>query len=141
MIDQEVTAQLHGVARVLERAVAGHVGDPYAADVLAGVIATIDTLAAATEALDDFVAEDIAATSDALTVLGADAPTIDSEASPAARLQLLRAALEARIETADLDGSATVRLAEIFQRRAARYPLQTRPARTHHERSDAHQPR
>ena len=128
MIDNEIAAQIEGIARVLGDVVAGQVVDPYAADVLAGAISTLSTLAAAAPELGEFVAWDIDATRRALAVVGQDSPAVDPGAAPAEQLKSLRSALEEAIGTAQLDEAAIASLAAIFHARAARYPFRARQA-------------
>ncbi|HQV57668.1 MAG TPA: hypothetical protein PKV27_06630 [Ilumatobacteraceae bacterium] len=129
MIEDELTTQLDGLARVLHDVVLHHVDSAYARDVLSGAIATIRTLAAAATELDAFLDADLVATAEALALVGATVADDDPSVSPGERLAKRRAALEAAIDTATLTPASIAALGSIFQGRAARYPFRTRPTK------------
>jgi hypothetical protein len=143
-----VSEQLDGLRRILQEVVAPELTDPYPADILAGVCATLETLAAGWSEVPAFLRWDAEAASQILSeVLSADAPKLDESlavqvrealASPLpdpadftalqAHHRQIRAALELTIpvisEREELRETRT-RLVELFRERVDRYPLKT----------------
>jgi hypothetical protein len=71
----DIDEQLTGIARILERVVAPAVGDPYAADVLAGVTAVLDGIATGWADVAGFLAWDARET---LALVAECAPALDT---------------------------------------------------------------
>jgi hypothetical protein len=148
-----ITEQLNGLRRILEEVVAPELQDPYPADILAGVCATLETIAEGWARVPAFLMWDAEAT----TVLLADlrqtaGPTLDHglasdiaellktpppEASDITALEahhrqaraLLERAVPTIAERPEL-GELYTRLAALMRERGQRYPLTTiwRPA-------------
>ncbi len=143
-----VTEQLDGLSRILQEVIAPELTDPYPADILAGVCATLETLAAGWSAVPAFLRWDAAASAEVLSqvlafgapglskqlaaeVRGAvEAPLPDPADLPSleAHHRRLRAALELAIpviaERDELRETYT-HLVGLLRERAERYPLKT----------------
>lgn len=143
-----VTEQLEGLVRILQDVVAPEVADPYPADILAGVCATLEALATGWSAVPAFLRWDAAASAQLLSeVFAAGGQHLTGEladevrsavaASPPdpadltaleAHHRRLRAALELAIpvitEHEELSAART-HLAAVLRERAERYPLKT----------------
>jgi len=132
----DVSEQLAGAARILRDVVAPSVSGAYPADILAGVIATLDAVATGWADVPAFLAWDAAATLALLDAVGDDL----AEEHGAARLALaaerpgpdVRAvaahhtrvrALLADVVTAGPPPALVAPLAAHARERAARYPL------------------
>lgn len=148
-----VTEQLNGLRRILDEVVAPELQDPYPADILAGVCATLETLAEGWARVPAFLLWDVAATSALLADLRQTAgPALEPElttdiarlldspqpdASDVLALEAhhgqVRAALERAVpviaDRAELRELYT-RLAALMRERSRRYPLTSvwRPA-------------
>jgi hypothetical protein len=143
-----VTEQLEGLQRILQEVIAPELLDPYPADILAGVCATLETLAAGWSEVPAFLRWDANASISLLTqVLAAAGPDLEAQLvtqlraaidAPApeatdvlaieAHHQLVRAALEHAIPVItacdDLSELRT-HLVVVLRERAERYPLKT----------------
>jgi hypothetical protein len=126
-----VSEQLSGVRQVLADVVAPEVTDAYAADVLAGALATLELLAGAWAEVPLFLWWDGEATSRLLALAGVQVPSMPDDPLDVAALHahhrdvraLLETAMPTVMERADLR-DAVVRL---FRERAERYPFASRP--------------
>lgn len=141
-----VTEQLEGLVRILQDVVAPEVADPYPADILAGVCATLETLAAGWSEVPAFLRWDAAASAQILSEVvaagGLTGPLADelrsavaaSPPDPADLMALeahhrrLRGALELAVpvisEHEELSAART-HLVAVLRERAERYPLKT----------------
>ncbi len=143
-----VTEQLDGLRRILQEVVAPELTDAYPADILAGVCATLETLATGWSAVPAFLRWDAAASAEVLSQVLAfaapglseplaaelraavEAPSPDPADLPAleAHHRRLRGALELAIpiitEREELRETYT-HLVGVFRERAERYPLKT----------------
>jgi hypothetical protein len=129
-----VTEQLDGMRRILEEVVAPELSDPYPRDILAGVCATLESLAAGWQQVPAFLDWDARASQVLVAALEGDiteaAEPIDplNIAQLEARHRESRAALEKAIPTiaerGDL-GELRTQTAAHFRERAERYPLKT----------------
>ena len=133
-----VGEQLAGVARILAEVVAPAVDDPYPADVLGGLIATVEALAAAWAEVPVYLAWDAGETAALLSALG-DALDADSRRTLAAlvadprgdpldlrALEDRHRALQALLADAAAGGlpaDDAARVAAHLRERAARYPV------------------
>jgi hypothetical protein len=126
----DLTEQLRGIRRVLAETVAPQVDDEYAADVLAGVLATIDLLADAWSQIPGFLRWDIEATSEVLATAGLQPPPGPGDPCDLAALEAhhrdVRGALEAAIPTIVGDDLVTAKLVRLFRDRAERHPFAAR---------------
>jgi hypothetical protein len=126
-----VSEQLDAVRRALADVVAPEVTDAYAADVLTGALATLETLADRWVDVPSFLRWDSEATSEVLRLVGVDAPPRHDDLLDIAALHahdrevraLLVAAMPAVLEH---DGARTA-VVQLFRDRAARYPSAARP--------------
>ena len=126
-----VSEQLAGQARALTDVVAPEVGDAYAADVLEGVIATLELLAERWTDVAPFLRWDLEATGQVLALVGIDAPSPPDDALDLVALEarhhdvqeLLVRAMAAIVEQAEARDAAI----RLFRDRASRYPLAARP--------------
>jgi hypothetical protein len=128
-----VPEQLDGIARILEEVVAPELGAPYPADVLAGAVATLRTLAAAHDALPAFLEWDTARTLALLAEAGVAAEPAPGEPLEV-RHERARSALEAAVPRLSRDPDQRSALLALFAERAQRFPLapgdpRARPAR------------
>jgi hypothetical protein len=132
-MQSRISDQLTGAARVLRDVVAAEVQDAYAADVLRGVIATLDTLASAVDTHEDFVRWDAAATIEILRLAGVEF-TAQPEGSSVAALESwyldVRAAYERSIPAVRSSADAEAALRTHIVTRTERYPLAHRTRRT-----------
>jgi hypothetical protein len=131
-----VTEQLQGLRRILEEVVAPELNDPYPKDILAGVCATLESIAAGWQQVPAFLdwdarasaalAAELEGTEIAVAELGDPLNIAELEA----RHRESRAALEAAIAGREDVGESRRQVASHFQERAERYPLKTmwRPA-------------
>jgi hypothetical protein len=126
-----VPEQLGGLARVLATSVAPHVTDAYVADVLEGVIVTLEMLGDSWSAVPAFLRDDAAATAAVLALVGiatADPPAdpLDLDALRAHHC-VVRGELEAAMPAVMDDPDARRAAVALFRDRADRYPLVARP--------------
>lgn len=127
----DLAVQLRGAALALQRAVAPAVTDDYAADVLRGIVATLDLLADGCDDVVPFQRWDIAATSSLLAAVGVAVPAAEAD-DPAAldeQHRAVRARLEASIDRVRADPGASAAAATLFRERASRHPFAARPRR------------
>lgn len=117
-----VPEQLDGIARILSEVVAPEVGAPYPADVLAGAVGTLRTLAAAHAELPAFLAWDADRTVEVLALIGVAVPPVEGE-TVEARQRRARAELEARVPELSADPEARAAMVALFRERADRFPL------------------
>jgi hypothetical protein len=132
-----VTEQLQGLRRILEDVIAPELTDSYPRDILAGVCATLETIAEGWQQVPAFLDWDARESAALVARLdfrsqGGEVTETVEPADPYDLVQLevrhreSRAALENAIPaiavSEDLDGLRTD-LAEYFRERAARYPL------------------
>jgi hypothetical protein len=127
-----VTEQLEGLRRILEEVVAPELADPYPQDILAGVCATLESIAAGWQQVPAFLDWDARAS--AALVAHVDQDFVATPADPLdiadleVRHRESRAALEKAIpiiaERDDL-GELRTQLAAHFRERNSRYPLKT----------------
>lgn len=129
-----VTEQLEGLRRILEEVVAPELNDSYPRDILAGVCATLESLAAGWQQVPSFLDWDTRASAALVAGLRSDVTEAVESADPLdiaqleARHRESRAALEAAIPTiAERDdlGELRTRVAAHLRERAERYPLKT----------------
>jgi len=133
-----VGEQLAGVARILAEVVAPAVNDPYPADVLGGLIATVDALAGTWSDVPAYLAWDAGETAALLSVLGdrldadrrhtlaALADDVGVDPLDIRTLEDRHRALQALLADAVADGlpaDAAARVAAHLRERAARYPV------------------
>jgi hypothetical protein len=127
-----VTEQLEGLRRILEEVVAPELKDPYPRDILAGVCATLESLAAGWQQVPAFLDWDARAS--AALVAQVDETFAAPPADPLdigqleARHRQTRAALEKAIPTmAERDdlGELRTQVAAHFRERGERYPIKT----------------
>ena len=125
-----VAEQLAGIRSVLAQVVAPQVEDPYAADVLAGALATLGLLAGAVPELVPFLRWDTAASTAVLALI--DVPTPSPPADPldvgalTAHHEAVRALLEASVPRIRDDPAADRAFIQLVHDRSARYPFATR---------------
>jgi hypothetical protein len=143
-----VSEQLDGLKRILQEVVAPELTDPYPSDILAGVCATLETLAAGWSEVPAFLRWDAEAASEILSeVLSADGLQLDERLAAQVNEALaapipdpadftaleayhrqVRAALELTVpvisEHEELRETRT-RLVDLFRERVDRYPLKT----------------
>ncbi len=126
----DLTEQLRGIRRVLAETVAPQVDDEYAADVLAGLLTTVDLLADAWSEIPGFLRWDIEATSEVLVSAGHQAPPGPDDpcdlADLVARHRDVRSVLEAAIPSIVDDDRAATKMIQLFRDRAGRYPFAAR---------------
>jgi hypothetical protein len=136
-----VTEQLRGIGRVLAETVAPHVDDEYAAEVLAGLLTTLDLLADAWSEIPGFQRWDIEATSEVLVSAGRRVPPGPVDPFDLAALEAhhrdVRSALEAAVPTIVDDDRVAAKMIQLFRDRADRHPL----ASLRQGGSPAHPPR
>jgi hypothetical protein len=124
------TEQLRGIRRVLAETVAPQVHDDYAADVLAGLLTTIDLLADAWREIPGFLRWDIEATSEVLVSAGREAPARPADPCDPGALEAhhrdVRDALEAAMPAIVDDDRAAAKMIQLFRDRADRYPFAPR---------------
>ncbi len=129
-----VTEQLEGLRRILEDVVAPELHDPYPRDILAGVCATLDSLAAGWQQVPAFLDWDARVSAALAAGVEGEIPPPAAPADPLdiaqleARHRESRAALERAIpaiaERDDL-GELRTHIADHFRERAQRYPIKT----------------
>jgi hypothetical protein len=136
-----VSEQLDAVRRALADVVAPEVTDAYAADVLAGALATLEHLADAWADVPSFLRWDCEATSHVLTLAGVDAPPMPDDLLDVEALHAhdreLRGLLVTAMPTVLARDDVRAAAVQLFRDRAARYPLAARPGGG----SPAHAPR
>jgi hypothetical protein len=150
-----ITEQLDGLRRILQEVVAPEVTDPYPADILAGVCATLETLAAGWSEVPAFLAWDAQASLRVLAeVLAVEGPHLTEQVGLEARAVVeapspdtadfaaleayhrrVRSALELAIPVItgrDELSETRTHLVVVLRERAERYPLKTvwRPSAT-----------
>jgi hypothetical protein len=126
-----VSEQLDAVRQALADVVAPEVADAYAADVLAGALAVLETLADTWADVPSFLRWDADATSEVLRLVGVEAPSRPDDPLDVGALHahdrevraLLVTAMPAVLERDD----ARAAVAQLFRERAARYPTAARP--------------
>jgi hypothetical protein len=127
-----VTEQLDGLRRILEEVVAPELKDPYPKDILAGVCATLESIAEGWQQVPAFLDWDTRASMALVAQLGGeDLETVEAGdplniAALEARHRESRAALEAAIPAiAERDDLRELRtqVAAHFRERGHRYPL------------------
>jgi hypothetical protein len=126
-----VPEQLLGLRTVIEEVVAPHVTDPYAADVLDGALAALETIGESWSAIPAFLRWDSAATAEVLALVGVAAPPpphdpLDLDALESHQREV-RGLLEASMSSVLADGDARRATVALFRERAGRYPLAARP--------------
>jgi hypothetical protein len=130
-----VTEQLDGLRRILEEVIAPELNDAYPRDILSGICATLESIAAGWQQVPAFLDWDAKASAAVLVQAGhGDALPSFAEADPydlpalEDRHRQTRAALECAVpaiaEREEL-GELRTHLAELFRERAQRYPLKT----------------
>jgi hypothetical protein len=129
-----VTEQLEGLRRILDEVVAPELNDPYPRDILAGVCATLESIAEGWQRVPAFLDWDARASAALVLQAGGDVAETGEPWDPldVAGLEMRhrksRAALEHAIpgiaEREDL-GELRTQLADHFRERAERYPLKT----------------
>ncbi|MCU1391162.1 MAG: hypothetical protein JWL72_4500 [Ilumatobacteraceae bacterium] len=126
MMRPNVTEQLAGLRRILAEVVAPHVVDAYPADVLAGVLAALDTLSRWDE-IPDFLRWDSERCNSILAAAGA--PTIGFFGDPldldglGQHQRAARGALEAAMPVVLADGASRSAMVDYFRERHVRFPL------------------
>jgi len=124
------TEQLQGIRRVLAETVAPLVHDPYVADVLAGLVSTLDRLAEGWTQVPAFLRWDSEATGDVLRGAGYPVPPGPDDPLDLAAWQShhreVRRRLEEAVPTLVADDLATARMIQLFRDRADRFPFATR---------------
>jgi hypothetical protein len=124
------TEQLHGIRRVLAETVAPLVHDPYVADVLAGLLASLDMLADGWAQVPAFLRWDSEATRAVLRGAGYEVPPGPDDPLDLAAWQAhhreVRHRLEAAVPTLVDDDLATTAMIQLFRDRADRFPFVTR---------------
>ena len=126
--------QLVGIRSILAEVVSPLVRDPYAADVLAGALATLDLLAAAEPEVVPFLRWDITESLAVLALVGVEAPPapadpLDLEAL-AAHHDAVRASLESSVPLIRAHPGADRVFVALMIERADRYPFAARPQGT-----------
>lgn len=126
-----VSEQLAGVRQVLADVVGPHVTDAYAADVLAGALATLDLLAESWAEVPRFLCWDSAATGHVLRLAGVPVPPMPDDLldldALAAHHREVRGLLESAMPTVLARDEARAAAVALFRERADRYPLAARP--------------
>jgi hypothetical protein len=126
-----ISEQLAGVRRVLADVVGPYVTDPYPSDVLAGALATLDTLAESWAAVPAFLRWDSEATADVLRLAGLEVPAAPDDPLDLDALQShhreVRGRLEAAIPTLLERPDLSAAVIALFRERSERFPLSVRP--------------
>jgi hypothetical protein len=126
----DVSEQLRGIRRILTEAVAPQVDDEYAADVLAGILTTIDLLADAWSEVPGFLRWDIEATRQVLVSGGLSVPAGPDDLFDLSSLEAhhrdVRRALEAAVPMIVDDDRVAAKMVQLFRDRADRYPFAAR---------------
>jgi hypothetical protein len=126
-----VSEQLDAVRRALADVVAPEVTDAYAADVLAGALATLETLADTWADVPSFLRWDSEATSEVLQLVGVDSPPMPDDTLDVVALhehdREVRALLVTAMPAVLEHDEARAAVAQLFRDRAARYPSAARP--------------
>ncbi len=125
-----VSEQLAGLRHVLADVVAPEVGDGYAADVLAGALATLQLLADGWMEVPSFLRWDIQETARVLRIVGGSVPPLPDDLLDIAALEerarsvreLLVQSMPAVLEHPQARDAAV----RLFRDRAERYPLAAR---------------
>jgi hypothetical protein len=127
-----VTEQLQGLRRILEEVVTPELTGPYPRDILAGVCATLETLAEGWQQVPAFLDWDARESAALVARLEGEVVETREPADPYDLVQLevrhreSRAALEKAIPAIagrDDSGELRTQLAEYFRERALRYPF------------------
>jgi hypothetical protein len=125
-----VEEQLEGIRRILEDVVVPQVNDPYAADVLAGALATLEVLAEAGPGVVEFMRWDTAASLDVLAMVDVSPPTAPDDpldlAAVAGHHAAVRALLEASVPLIREHADADRAFVSLMEERCARYPFVAR---------------
>lgn len=121
-----VAQQLGGMARILGDVVAPEVDATYASDMLAGVIAALDGLAAAHDHIEPFLVWDADATVAVLSRAGIAVDDVPDE-TPADRHTRVRGLLEESMPTIVADPDARAAMLALFRDRVDRFPLTLSP--------------
>ena len=127
----DVTEQLDGLREILERVVVPLVADPYPADVLDGVLATLELLVDAAPLVPTFLRWDSEGTVEVLRLAGVTAPAppddlLEPGALDAHHREVRRLLEDSMPLVLAHDDARAAAIAHIRER-AARYPLATRP--------------
>ena len=129
-MEPSVDAQLRGIATILAEVVGPRVDDAYAADVLAGAVATLALLADGWVEAVPFWRWDSAASAAVLREVGVEPPAAPDDASDPAALaahhDAVRALLEASIPAIRARPEADWALVALMEERCARYPFAAR---------------
>jgi hypothetical protein len=126
-----ITEQLDGMRHVLATVIAPHVADPYATDVLNGIVSTIATLGRWTE-VPAFMRDDAAQTAELLATIGVTSPEPPVDLLDIAALtehhRAVRGLLERSMPSLLADPDARSAVVLLFRDRCARFPLTNRRA-------------
>ena len=126
MMRPTVTEQLDGIRRVLAEIVAPQVTEPYPGDVLAGVLAALDTLSRWAE-VPSFMRWDAEQASSVLAMIGEPGAAPPEDPLDLDALdrhhRARRSALEAAMPAIIADDAARVALVGYFRERRSRFPL------------------
>ena len=126
----DLTEQLRGIRRVLAETVVPQVDDDYAADVLAGILATLDLLADAWSEIPGFLRWDIEATGEVLLSAGRQVAPGPDDLCDLAALEAhhreVRNVLEAAIPTIVDNDRVASEMIQLFRDRADRHPFAAR---------------
>jgi len=121
-----VSEQLAGLAKALADAVAPAVTDPYPADVLSGVIGSLDALARAVDELPRYLRWDAEETAALLRRIGVTPPPAPVDADLAAietHHAAVRSMLESAIPAIRSDPEADAATTAHFRARIDRFPI------------------
>jgi hypothetical protein len=133
-----IEEQLKGIGAVLADVVVPQVADPYAADVLAGALATLEVLADASGEVAPFLRWDSTASGEVLAMVGVQPPPPPDDPLDQGALadhhEAVRALLEASVPLIRQDADADRAFVQLMKERGARYPLAAR----YRGGSDAH---
>lgn len=126
-----VSEQLSGLRRLLSEVVQPEVSDPYAADVLAGALTTLDLLADAWARVPSFLRWDIVSTGEVLDLVGVARPALpddllDLEALHECHRRTRELLVEAMPQVLERPEAGTA-VVQLFRDRVARYPIVPRP--------------
>jgi hypothetical protein len=126
-----VSEQLLGVRQVLADVIGPQVTDAYAADVLAGALATLDLLAGSWADVPRFLRWDSAATADVLRLVGLPVPPAPDDVLDLVALGAhhrdVRVLLDAAMPRILEHEAARSAVVDLFRARAERYPLAAQP--------------
>ncbi len=128
-----VSEQLAGAARLLSEVVGPEIDDSYIADVLAGVVTTLELLAKGWTQVAAFLVWDIEATRRVLELVGVEEVPAVGDPLDVVALQDRHTRVRALLERAMPDiaalPEARTAVAALFRERADRYPIPTTPWR------------